>query len=171
MNELSELTAATRQVIEKANKLYGKNFPIPVVSLELSGVCAGYAYYKDWMVKYNPQLYINNKETFLNRTVPHEVAHLVARSLYGMIKSHGREWKMVMRDLGVTDVARCHSYDISVVKHKRKVARPYTYECRCKQWHLTLLIHRKICMGQTRSCPVCRMRVIYKGKAENVEMS
>jgi predicted SprT family Zn-dependent metalloprotease len=62
--------------------------------------------------------------------------------------------------LGVQDVTRCHSYDVTGIKKTRN--SPFVYACSCREYHLTSLIHRKILMGQNRRCLKCGIRVVFK---------
>jgi SprT protein len=160
MNEMIELQEATTQWLTKANQIFGRTFPMPMISLRLRGGVAGRANASLWLVKYNPEIYINNKQAFIDRTVPHELAHLINRTINGnLVKTHGKEWRSIMRQLGVKDITRCHSYNIEGIKVNRE--RPFVYTCSCKEWKLTSLIHRKILMGQNRRCPHCRDIVVF----------
>lgn len=62
-----------------------------------------------------------------NRTLLHELAHLVAfeRNRPRRIQPHGREWKQACADLGIPGEARCHDLDFQPRRMKRK----YLYEC------------------------------------------
>jgi SprT protein len=164
MNEMIELQEATTQWLTKANQIFGRTFPMPMISLRLRGGVAGRAYITKWLVKYNPEIYINNKQAFIDRTVPHELAHLINRTLHGnLVKTHGKEWRSIMRQLGVKDITRCHSYNLDGIKGIRaKAARPFVYACGCQEWKVTSLIHRKMLNGQIRCCPKCRGRVHYQ---------
>ncbi len=156
-----ELTDATRIWLDKANQVFGKTFPRPLISLRLKGGTAGYAIYDKWMVKYNPELYVRNKQEFIDRTVPHELAHLITSNIYGRVrvKHHGWQWRLVMQKLGVVDVKRCHSYDVTGIKNVR--ARPYVYQCQCgTEYRLTKTLHNKILKGRYRVCPKCRTRIV-----------
>lgn len=160
MNEMIELKEATTEWINKANQIFGRTFPMPMISLRLKGGTAGLAYSWEWMIKYNPEIYIRHKEDFKNRTVPHELAHLIVNTLYGRVKSHGREWRSVMHKLGIKEVTRCHSYDVTGIKNTR--SRPFVYACGCREFNMTKTLHRKMLMGQTRTCLKCRTRLTYK---------
>ena len=160
MNETLELTEATTNWLNKANQIFGQTFPMPTISLHLRGGTAGKANASKWLIKYNPELYVRNKQDFVDRTVPHELAHLISRRLYGNIKSHGREWKTVMMKLGIEEITRCHNYDISGIKKTRN--RPYVYTCGCKEFHLTQLLHNKILRGQRRWCLKCKGTIVFK---------
>lgn len=158
MSILHELTDATKTWIELGSEIYGRKFRMPTVSIDLGGACAGKANYTRWMVKYNADLYLRHKVDFLNRTVPHEVAHLIAYSLAGhRVKPHGWEWKNVMHKLGVADDSRTHNYNVEGLANRR--ARPYIYACRCKEHKLTSVLHNRIQAGNWRRCLKCGARV------------
>lgn len=60
-------------------------------------------------------------------TIVHEAAHIIAFAKYGSeISPHGREWKGVMRKLGLKP-ERCHYVDISSLKRGKQ----YGYYCTC----------------------------------------
>lgn len=171
------LTKETRKYINIASREYDRSFKMPVISLKLRGGIAGIANYTNWLIKYNPALYLRYTEDFMTRTVPHEVAHLICDSIYKQvegpvlitgrittfrrrrsIKPHGPEWKAVMRRLGVpvSQITRCHSYDTEGIKNKR--AKPYEYDCDCENpKRVTITIHRRILRGASYTCRSCKM--------------
>lgn len=132
------------ECITLAEKKYNQTFTMPTISYKLRGCTAGKALPGQWTVKFNAQLLMENLDDFIDRTVPHELAHLITDRIYpeahqggitfgyGRIRRkkrnpHGSEWQSVMRALGVQDVTRCHSYDVSNarVKNKKRVE----YKC------------------------------------------
>lgn len=156
----------TYHYIDIANQHFGLNIPHVPVDFNLRGTTAG----KAWggrKIQYQPVLLEENGDKFLNRTVPHEVAHIVVYHLYPqarmrmsngrrMIKPHGKEWKRVMAIFGI-DSSRCHSYDVSNVStQKTKLARAFKYKCNCKVWDFTVIRHRRCLKGMKYSCPKCR---------------
>jgi predicted SprT family Zn-dependent metalloprotease len=68
----------------------------------------------------------------VDRTLRHELAHLLAQSRVGRrrIAPHGTEWRQACRDLGIADEARCHNLPFAT-----KVYPPrYLYRCpNCKE--------------------------------------
>ena len=115
------------------------------------------------MIKYNLDIYKNNKEDFVAKTVPHEIAHLFTYREYILprcrcdVKPHGKEWRLVMTLMGLNP-KRCHSYE---VKKARKVMKPYIYRCTCMDHHLTRLMHNKILKGINIRCLKCHHRVMF----------
>lgn len=71
----------------------------------------------------------HNKETY-HETVVHEMAHYIQRMVFGsFVKSHGKEWKYVMKKVFNAEPIRCHNYDVSVTKTKRQNTYEYTCDC------------------------------------------
>jgi predicted SprT family Zn-dependent metalloprotease len=67
----------------------------------------------------------------VDRTLRHELAHLLARCRHGRraIAAHGPEWRQACIDLGLTDEKRCHELPLP----RRRLERKYLYRCRfCK---------------------------------------
>ncbi len=149
---LDILTDETKKWWSIACRLYDLSAfdGLPIISLDLRGVCAGKAsILKIW---YNPKIAENNLEDFLVRTVPHEVAHTVDRRLHGT-SSHGPAWKRIMRDFGVDD-SRCHSYTAGVTP-ARRIAR-FQYDCGCPEPHfLTSIRHKRVLQGKFYHCGAC----------------
>jgi SprT protein len=146
----------TYRYIKLANDMYGMDLSQPVISFKLTGRTAGKANYMKNLIKYNAILLEENGDDFLKRTVPHEVAHIVARnkSTY-RIKPHGYEWKQVMKDFGL-GAKRCHSYDTTNSRAKRSVSKDFKYKCACKVYHLTIIRHRRIQKGAMYTCRTCK---------------
>jgi SprT protein len=87
--------------------------------------CAGRADYRHRLISLNPRLRDHPPE--IDRTVRHEVAHLLAQFRAGRtrILPHGDEWREACRDVGISDEKRCHTLPFPVSKH----ARRYLYKC------------------------------------------
>ena len=60
-----------------AEAFFQRPFLRPAVSLRLRGLKAGVAHLTENKLRFNAQLYRENREHFLRQTVAHEVAHLV----------------------------------------------------------------------------------------------
>lgn len=127
--------AKIQQCIATIEQKYNVKFKKPAINYDLRGTTAGMAHYKKWVVNFNPVLLSENTEAFLGRTVPHEIAHLATELIYphahvatwGKKRSpHGIEWASIMTTLGAP-VSRCHSYDVTNAKVKRKTT--YKYVC------------------------------------------
>jgi len=67
-------------------------------------------------------------------TLLHETAHVIVRERYGKyrdgrkIKSHGLEWILVMRTLGITNIERCGTS--SILKEVKAKTAKHRYTCR-----------------------------------------
>jgi predicted SprT family Zn-dependent metalloprotease len=89
---------------------------------------AGQAYYAKSLVRMNPRLLQFGMEE-VDKTLRHELAHLVARSRAGRrrIDPHGPEWRQACRDLGLADEKRCH--DLPLPRTRQRARHRY----RCPQ--------------------------------------
>ena len=147
----------------KAQEVYRRNFTLPTITFGDMGKVSGMAYLQSNKLKFSPTLFVQNVETFLSNTVPHEVAHLVTWQVYPNSKQgHGPEWRSVMSQLGVENISRCHSYDVSTVASV--LPRPFVYKCNCQSHKLTSIIHRRITAGQKRRCKRCMTHIVYVGR-------
>ena len=153
----NEVAAAIKLKIEQtyvlAEKQYNRTFPRPNIDFGIKGLTAGKAYYLSNRLSFNLTLAIQEGEKFLNRTPAHEVAHLVARHLYGLnIQPHGKEWQSVMLSLGEVP-SRCHNYEVKT---------NHTYSCACenKVHYLSTRKHNTIIVKGTRySCTTCNQTI------------
>ncbi len=157
---LRATTATLRQLSERLNKTFP---PIPVY-FNLRGRTAGmYRVVRgEREIRYNPYLFAKYFDDNLANTVPHEVAHYVADSLYGgrNIKPHGVEWQVLMRMLGVEPSVTCR-YDMEGIP-QRRLPR-IEYHCGCRSHQLTTIRHNKIARGQARYlCKSCLNPLLLK---------
>lgn len=134
-----ELRAKVEAVVEASfktcEKHYKQKFKRPEVRFNIRNTNGGEAWYQRNLIRLNLTFLVENEETFLATTVPHEVAHLVARAVYTSkphngkkVRPHGSEWKEVMGVLGLEPKTK-HSYDITsldIVKVKRTRATKTT---------------------------------------------
>jgi len=147
----------TLALLKRAEQHFCHAMPTIEIRFDLRGQSAGMVRFqkgKRPVVRYNMQLFSENHETFIARTVPHEVAHIVARTLFGAgIRPHGEEWRAVMAFFG-SKATRCHEFDVS-----RSVSRRmhrFRYRCDCREHQLTSIRHNRVLAGQTYQCQVCR---------------
>ena len=131
-----EIETQVIDVLDKASRIWNRDFDIPAINLNLRGRAAGQYKYqlnrytgeiRNTQFRFNKVLFEENREDFLNRTVPHEVAHHITRVMYGDVKPHGREWKGVMTTLGF-DNSTYHTYDTTNSSVQRKRLR-HLYHC------------------------------------------
>lgn len=135
--------------LEKAAGIWGRRFKIGEIGIGLRGRSAGRAYLESFNIVYNERLFLENPEHFINGTVPHEVAHIVATQLYGpRIPGHGAEWKSVMKALGHVP-QRCH--DLSVINTGADVGKRMIATCGN---HLFLLSPKR--SASSRRCKKCQ---------------
>lgn len=133
----TRITAKLNEGIAKAAARYNVTIPFPTVVYKKRGTTAGTANYRTWTINLNPVLLVENTDKFIERTVPHELAHLICDLVYphahrpgrGVKRDvHGQYWKDIMRTLGVpsNEITRCHSYDVTNAKKKTS---SYQYKC------------------------------------------
>lgn len=149
--------ALTRKLLNRAERRYRRPMPNPEIHFDLRGRSAGMMCHipgRPPKLRFNLQLLAENRDGFLETTVPHEVAHLVVRELFGAAaRPHGREWKAVMAFFGV-EANRCHDYDVSGSQTRR--LERFLYQCDCRQHQLTSIRHRRVLGGQTYLCRACK---------------
>jgi len=135
--------------IKRANEFYSTcTFGMPTVKFNQRGMTAGTATGALWEVNFNPILLMENQDDFIEQTVPHELAHLIdyevnpinhqtevkwTRRGYRRTKRniHGADFKFIVeRVLGADDSTRCHNYDVSRAKVKKRGVK-YLYRCTC----------------------------------------
>jgi len=152
-----QVTARTVELLQQAEEHFEMPMPQVAVHFDLSGCSAGMARFvpgKPPEIRYNALLLAENPVDFLARTVPHEVAHVVARTLFGAgIRPHGSEWKAVMNWLGA-DPSRCHDYDVSRAQTRR--LQRFPYRCACRRHWLSSIRHKRIRAGQAYYCTACK---------------
>ena len=147
---------------QQAEAFFKRSFKRPVVSLKLRGQKAGVAHLHENLLRFNAQLYQENREHFLRQTVAHEVAHLVAHQLFGdTIAPHGEEWQLIMRGLYELPADRCHSYEIK----RRRVTR-FIYRCPCpdSNFPFTAQRHQLVRKGRRYLCRRCRETLTFTGE-------
>jgi SprT protein len=152
---------------EMGNEILGTDMPTPFLDFSLRGTMGGAYSPAKHTVKVNLVLLSENFEDYLEQTIPHELAHGFVRHKWGnsyrgrVVRSHGREWKSVMRALG-KEPTRCHSYDVDNAR-VRRVAKQYRYACACQEFELTSIRHNRIRDAKTYSCKRCRQPLKYQG--------
>ena len=146
------------KIYDKARVIFGREFDFPYIKFNKRGKVAGTANHSKNELNFNMVLFKENKEHFLISTIPHECCHLFARTLYGNITPHGRQWKSCMLRLGYNP-SRCHKYDVtnSTVFHKRK----YVYKCSCMLHTVSIIRHRRMNKGDIYRCSKCKGKLEY----------
>jgi len=152
------------KVIECVTRILGQDkcskINIPVYfRTNMKGI-AGLAYCnpEKFKIELSTQLFLKNTQSFLEDTIPHEVAHILTEILFPDAKQgHGPEWKSIMKKLGVVP-NRHHTYDVSSCFKNN-----HRYVCSCERvFSLSNLKHKKINSGKSSySCPSCMSVLMY----------
>lgn len=157
-----QLLARVETCYQQAEAFFDCRFLRPQISLRLRGLKAGVAHLTENRLRFNAQLYRENREHFLRQTVAHEVAHLVAHQRFGAgIRPHGSEWQQIMLKVYGLPAERCHSYEV-----KRR-QRPYLYRCQCPDGELfpfTPQRHALVLRGRSYLCRRCRATLVFSGE-------
>ena len=119
------LTAICKQLAEELNQSFLARSVRVIWNKRLSST-AGNASYQGALITLNPLLQDISVEE-INRTLRHELAHLIAYARAGRrrIDPHGPEWRKACADLGIPEEARCHSLPLP----RRRQRPKYAYQC------------------------------------------
>lgn len=122
MDRFTEITQRTREVLARAEQLYGVRIN-PVIAFNLTGRVAGWASCtinratgttSAHRLRFNRDLIQGRHfEDMRNHTVPHEVAHLVCWVRPDLGRNHDAGWRRVCIELGGNGEIR-HDYDVVV---------------------------------------------------------
>ena len=166
----AEVEAKLRACIKAAEDHFiGQTFAFPKVLYTKRGVTAGTATLSTWTVNFNSVLLMENLEDFINRTVPHEMAHLIDYQINpenfergnlrytrrgvsrGKRSVHGPSWKRIMMLFGAPTSAY-HSYDVSNAKVKKRGQTKFEYVCKTcgEKMHLGAKRHAKMASGMAK---------------------
>jgi SprT protein len=160
-----------QEIIEKveesfliAEKFFNKTFERPRnIIFKRNGATGGSSNYNQRELMFQLDIAEHNADDFIKQVVPHEVAHYVQRAVYGYVgvTPHGREWKYIMSRVYKLSPDRCHSYDVSVTKTRKR--RRFMYSCGCSTTHdISSVIHNRIQSGKKRyTCNACRQVIKY----------
>jgi SprT protein len=154
----TKVTEKLQKYMELAKQL-GYNEPMPLIAYSLRGRMAGRAWLAQNLIQLNPVLMVENFDDFLETTVGHEFAHLVAWKIY-RDKGHGYWWRHVMWKFGI-EPNRCHSYDTSTVGNNM---RYYIYKCQCSSYNMATRSHNLIIKGRVYRCRFCKEAIQFTGK-------
>ncbi|MDF1528408.1 MAG: SprT-like domain-containing protein [Sedimenticola sp.] len=158
-----EVERLSLQLLTTAGKHFGKAPGKVHIKFDLTGKAAGMALFPHRatpVIRFNALLLTENQEDFLKRTVPHEVAHVIARNFFGKrIKPHGPEWREVMHLFGA-EASRCHNYDVS--RSTRRKLKRFNYRCECRTHELSSIRHNRVLQGQRYHCVKCKQPLSQK---------
>ena len=155
------LEACLHRRVEAAWQLCREVYPAlprPKVWLDLRGKSAGQAHFGRGGLRFNAQLYAENRQAFLVEVVPHEMAHWLVWHLDDgpRLRPHGHEWQTVMRRLFGLVPSTTHRFDVA-----RASPTPYRYACACRQHFFSLRRHRRVERGQAYRCRQCAETLVY----------
>ena len=154
----------THALLNQAELHFGRGMPLVQIRFDLKGKAAGSVQWvrgSDPLIRYNGQLLNENGETFLQQTIPHEVAHVVAYRLHGhKIRPHGQEWQQVMALFGA-EARRCHQFDTR--QSQSRQLRQFDYRCGCRDHRLSSIRHNRATRGQVYLCRQCGQSLEYSG--------
>ncbi|QEM87350.1 SprT family zinc-dependent metalloprotease [Glaesserella parasuis] len=146
--------------LDKANRYFNKHFMPPTVSYTVRGRKAGVAYLQQNEIRLNPILLSENSSNFVQQVVPHELAHLLVYQQFGQVQPHGKEWKMMMKDVLGVPAETYHCFDVANV-----AGQQFPYRCGCQTHFLSIRRHNAI-MQHKRSyiCKKCKEVLVLKVK-------
>ena len=133
-----------------AECFFDRAFLRPTYFFNQRGRSAGTAHLQKNVIKFNPILYLQNKEIFVKQVVAHEIAHLITYQLFGKVKPHGKEWQNIMVQVFKLSPTTTHQLDIKDVQGKL-----FTYRCSCREHQLTIRRHNKVKKGAQYLCRKC----------------
>ena len=137
--------------VERSNQALQRQDEMPRLRFDLRGRCAGQALPGQWVIRLNHSLLNQHGQRFVDETVPHEWAHLLAYAMHGPnIRPHGEQWRQIMQLLGCQpDV--CHNYEVKPARQLRR----HAYHCGCRAHELSSIRHRRVLAGQRYVCKHC----------------
>ncbi|MEZ5066647.1 MAG: SprT-like domain-containing protein [bacterium] len=128
----ARVCARSRELVAAARaKWPERRIPEPRVEFGLRGRAAGDACPSTGVTRYNGDLLVRYGDVFVDRIVPHEVAHIVTWAVFGRVKPHGREWRAVMAFFGA-DPSVTHDFETVPARRVRR----FRYRCSCSTQHL-----------------------------------
>lgn len=148
-------------IAKKYNPSFAKKeFNVSEIKFSVRGCVGGTCLY-NWVTRsavldFNEGLLKRNENEYFTQVIPHEVAHLIVNAVWGgRAKSHGKEWKQVMKYVFNLEPNRTHSMDTSEVR-VRKTKR-FKYTCKCGEPHvISTRTHNKIASGNAQyKCTIC----------------
>ena len=167
------LSEAQKDTIRNLVKHYAGMYnyePIPV-DFTVTGRTAGVFRPKFVTIGYNEDIAARNYEAFIARTVPHEVAHYIdfmnnggrtRQHLDGRRDMHGKYFRAIMVNLGVTDTKAKHNY--TGITRKKGAQRRWEYDCGCQTHSIATVTHNRIQKGASRICKTCKNSIKFTGK-------
>ena len=87
----TEVTKKIKETLALAKEKFNVDFPMPVIIYNLKGHTAGQAFFNKNKIRLNRYLLEKYGQEFIDRTVVHEVGHLISYRLYG-VNGRGHEY-------------------------------------------------------------------------------
>lgn len=141
------ILSETKKYIDIANKTLSIKLPYPEVEFSLRGTTAGLAYSFQNKLNFNLSIAKENKKEFLDQTVPHEVAHIVADNFFKRRCHHDASWRGIMLNVYGKAPERCHSYEVEHLKARK--TKKFLYHCSCpSNVKVGLKVHSNISSGK-----------------------
>lgn len=107
------------ECLARAEEHYGQEFDCPAPDFTLRGKRAGYVEhhrrtFEFTKLRFNDSLLRQNLDDFIERTVPHEIAHIISITIYhDEGGGHGHRFREVCAVLGMIDDTQFHDYDVA----------------------------------------------------------
>jgi SprT protein len=150
--------AVNNSIDSTIHKLQGlfpnRGIQTPKVLYDLEGHTAGWAI-GGHTIRLNLNLLLNpdHFQDMIDRTVPHEICHIVDVQMHGS-SSHGYRWKYLMYHIGL-EPTRCHSYETVAARKRKKMPKDQIYYCACGEHGVTIILHRRMLQGKRYYCKRC----------------
>jgi predicted SprT family Zn-dependent metalloprotease len=136
MNEFAnEINDKLQGTVLKLNNIFGVEMPLPPVIMnpDLKKTAGRNTWFTK--IELNPNYFKKYHRDMIDQTLPHEVCHSFSRYYYCHlkrmeIKSHGKEWKNLMRLLKL-EPKRCHNYDVEESGATLRNRTRYSFTCDC----------------------------------------
>ena len=161
----NQLLERLEQCFCLAEAHFKRSFKRPSVNLKLRGSKAGVAYLQANELRFNAELYQNNREDFLRQVVAHEVAHLLVFQMHGRsAQAHGAQWAQLMSGLYGLEPKVRHSYKVTP-----RVQLRYRYRCACPEQNVHAFTgqrHAYVCKGHRYLCQRCKAPLHFTGELE-----
>lgn len=168
----AQVEARAAEIVEKIRAWPDcHDFPAPTIYYFDKARSAGKAHPFQYRVAFHVGFLRQNTENMLYETVPHEIAHVFVlwawQRTFPQFKvpsPHGREWKGVMRKLGV-EPERGHHYDMAASGARRQ--RRWAYACPCQVHRVNTRKHNIMQRGLDRfRCRKCCSHLVLLGEVE-----
>lgn len=151
---ITEFTSHVEECLKRAFDKYGVKLSPDCVKIQfnLKGKTSAQACMKgltEYRLRFNREAIEKHWDEMVNKTIPHEVAHLIAWMCPQLRASgHNKVWKRICVELGGTG-RRCHNYDLTPARKTKK----YLYNVNGAEYKVGSRVHNKIQMGRLYNSP------------------